>query len=53
MQTDEQVSRGPKIVVGLDGSAQSQAALRWALDEALCDGRVEVIHTWSYPYLGG
>jgi len=54
MQTDEQVPHGPKIVVGLDGSAQSQAALRWALDEArLRDGRVEVIHAWAYPYLGG
>jgi nucleotide-binding universal stress UspA family protein len=53
MQTEEHVSTGAKIVVGLDGSAQSQAALRWALDEArLRNGRVVAIHAWSYPYLG-
>jgi nucleotide-binding universal stress UspA family protein len=54
MQTDEDDAREPKIVVGLDGSAQSHAALRWALDEArLRGGEVDVIHAWTYPYLGG
>src|SRR6266496_2414188 len=53
MQTEEETPRGPKIVVGVDGSTQSHAALRWALDEARLRGaRVEVIHAWTYPYLG-
>ncbi len=52
MQTDEHDAG--KIVVGLDGSTESRAALRWALDEArLRRTRVEVIHAWTYPYLGG
>jgi nucleotide-binding universal stress UspA family protein len=39
-----------RIVVGVDGSAPAEAALRWALAEARLRGAVcEVVHVWSYP----
>lgn len=39
-----------KIVVGVDGSAASSAALRWALDEARLRGaQVEALHAFAYP----
>jgi nucleotide-binding universal stress UspA family protein len=38
------------IVVGVDGSAPSLAALRWAADEAkLRDARLVAVHAWTYP----
>lgn len=38
-----------KIVVGIDGSEHSAAALRWAADEAkLRAATLEVVHAWSY-----
>lgn len=38
------------IVVGIDGSACSLDALRWAVAEAkLRAARVRVVHAWSYP----
>lgn len=37
------------IVVGVDGSAASAGALRWAVAEAEATGRdVEVVTAWSY-----
>jgi nucleotide-binding universal stress UspA family protein len=43
-----------KIVVGLDGSATSDAALRWAVEEARLGGaELVAVHVWSYPYSGG
>lgn len=37
------------IVVGVDGSANSEAALRWAVDEAGVRGvRVRAVLTWSF-----
>jgi nucleotide-binding universal stress UspA family protein len=37
------------IVVGVDGSAPSLAALRWAADEAkLRDARLVAVHAWVY-----
>ncbi len=40
----------PRIVVGVDGSDSSQAALRWALHQAkLVGGRVEAVTAWHYP----
>ena len=37
-----------RIVVGVDGSPASQAALAWAVDEAeLRDCEVEAVHAWS------
>jgi nucleotide-binding universal stress UspA family protein len=39
------------IVVGVDGSSGSKAALRWALAEArLRQTRVEAVYAWSLPY---
>jgi nucleotide-binding universal stress UspA family protein len=38
------------IVVGVDGSAPSLRALRWAAEEASARGRsLEVIHVWERP----
>jgi nucleotide-binding universal stress UspA family protein len=38
-----------RIVVGVDGTEESAAALRWALEEAgLRDAKVEAVHAWSY-----
>ena len=42
-----------KIVVGVDGSEESQAALNWAYDEARQRGsELDVVHAWTYPYQG-
>jgi nucleotide-binding universal stress UspA family protein len=42
-----------RIVVGVDGSDGSQAALDWAIDEAMrCDAELVLVHGWSYPYQG-
>jgi nucleotide-binding universal stress UspA family protein len=41
------------VVVGVDGSAQSTTALRWAAAEAKArDAELEVVHAWSLPALG-
>ena len=38
-----------KIVVGVDGSAHSEAALRWAAEEAaLRAAALEIVHAWSF-----
>jgi nucleotide-binding universal stress UspA family protein len=38
----------PHIVVGIDGSVESLAALRWALREAaITSGTAEVVHCWQ------
>lgn len=43
------LSAGPAVVVGVDGSAGSVEALRWALDEArLRKAPLRVIHSWVY-----
>ncbi|HEX7095468.1 MAG TPA: universal stress protein [Acidimicrobiales bacterium] len=42
-----------EIVVGVDGSDASVAALRWAAEEAERSGAsVVVVHAWEYPYVG-
>ena len=42
-----------QIVVGVDGSATSSAALRWALDEARRHGSaVTAVYAWHDPYTG-
>lgn len=41
-----------RIVVGVDGSPQSMAALDWAVEEAkLRDGQVLALSAWSFPYV--
>jgi len=42
-----------RIVVGVDGSEHSNAALRWALDEAKQhpDGMVTALFAWQMPFL--
>ncbi len=43
-------TREPRIVVGMDGSASSKAALWWAVRQAqLIDGSVEAVIAWHYP----
>lgn len=43
-----------RIVVGVDGSPDSQTALAWALDEARARcARLDVVYAWSAPYLMG
>jgi nucleotide-binding universal stress UspA family protein len=40
-----------KLVVGVDGSAESLQALEWAYNEALVsDGELTAVHGWIYPY---
>jgi nucleotide-binding universal stress UspA family protein len=40
-----------RIVVGIDGSAESKRALRWAVAEAKLRGAaLRVVHAWMFPY---
>ncbi|KRE78672.1 universal stress protein [Arthrobacter sp. Soil763] len=42
-----------RIVVGVDGSGPSLAALHWALKEArLRSGQVHIVTAWHYPVIG-
>jgi nucleotide-binding universal stress UspA family protein len=48
-----QSGRVPAVVVGVDGSAGAQEALRWALAEGrLRNSPVRVIHAWTFGYIG-
>jgi nucleotide-binding universal stress UspA family protein len=41
-----------RVVVGVDGSAYGNAALRWALDEACVhDGGLTAVFAWQMPFL--
>jgi nucleotide-binding universal stress UspA family protein len=43
-------AQGPRIVVGVDGSGSSKAALRWAIRQAKLTGSsVEAVAAWHYP----
>jgi nucleotide-binding universal stress UspA family protein len=43
-------SQERRIVVGVDGSSSSKAALRWAIRQAKLTGSsVEAVTTWRYP----
>jgi nucleotide-binding universal stress UspA family protein len=42
----------PRIVVGVDGSPSSRAALRWAVRQAtLTGGRVDAVIAWEIPMM--
>jgi len=42
--------RGGRVVVGVDGSGPSRAALRWAAAEAHArDAELDVVHAWRMP----
>jgi nucleotide-binding universal stress UspA family protein len=44
-------SGSPRVVVGIDDSKGSIAALEWAIDEADLHGaELTIVHAWSYPY---
>lgn len=50
--TDDGVMPGT-IVVGVDDSEGSHAALRWAIEEAgIRDATVRAVYAWQYPYVG-
>jgi nucleotide-binding universal stress UspA family protein len=43
-----------RVVVGVDGSENGTAALRWAAEHAAATGGlVEAVHAWHPPYVGG
>jgi nucleotide-binding universal stress UspA family protein len=39
----------PTIVVGYDGSAAARAAVEYAIDRAIPDGRIIVVSAWQVP----
>ncbi len=46
--------RQPRIVVGVDGSASSEAALSWAIGQAVATGAVvEALTAWEFPQFYG
>ena len=52
----EQPSGGskPRIVVGVDGSASSEQALRWALRQAKLTGAgIQAVIAWHFPLISG
>ncbi|HUZ10289.1 MAG TPA: universal stress protein [Acidimicrobiales bacterium] len=52
--THEARSAAPRIVVGIDGSAPSLGALRWAARQAeLTGSTLEVLMTWDWPMAFG
>jgi len=49
--SDPSAAQSYTVVVGVDGSPMSRAALRWAVEEARArHGRVRAIHAWMSPY---
>jgi nucleotide-binding universal stress UspA family protein len=52
--SEQQDGTGQRIVVGVDGSPSSMAALKWAVRQAeLTGGSVEAVTTWRSPPLVG
>jgi nucleotide-binding universal stress UspA family protein len=42
-----------RIIVGVDGSAASRAALAWAVRDARAnEAEIRVLHVWDQPYVG-
>ncbi|MDX6356188.1 MAG: hypothetical protein QOF98_3091 [Streptomyces sp.] len=51
---DQPVDQTGRIVVGVDGSAGSEAALRWAMAHARqMNASVEAVAAWQYPSMYG
>ncbi|MEV0532558.1 universal stress protein [Kitasatospora sp. NPDC050463] len=54
MDGAENGGRRQRIVVGIDGSAPSKAALRWAVGQAVLTGAVvHAVAAWEYPSVYG
>lgn len=54
MSVQQQQAPGYRIVVGVDGSAPSKAALAWAIRQAeLTGATVEAVMAWQYPVMVG
>jgi len=54
MSKDGKSKRVAAVVVGVDGSAGANAALRWAHAEArLRKAPLRIVHTWRSSYIGG
>ena len=52
MASGHQEASGRRIVVGVDGSPSSQAALVWAMRQAeLAGATVEAVMAWHYPIM--
>jgi len=48
----EVMKSAPRIVVGVDGSPSSRAALRWAVRQAACTGgAVDAVIAWQIPVI--
>jgi nucleotide-binding universal stress UspA family protein len=51
---EQQTQNGDRIVAGVDGSAASLAALRWAIRQAeLTGGTVDAVIAWESPAVAG
>ncbi|WP_424862693.1 universal stress protein [Streptomyces sp. MMS24-I29] len=47
---NDEAPSAPRIVVGIDGSEPSKAALRWAVGQAeLTSGVVDAVTAWDFP----
>ena len=54
MSDEKSVARNNVIVVGVDGSPGSDAALLWAFNEAWSrKATLRVLHAWAYPAISG
>lgn len=54
MSMQQRATSGQRIVVGVDGSSSSKAALAWAVRQAEMTGAtVEAVIAWHYPVMVG
>jgi nucleotide-binding universal stress UspA family protein len=54
MATDNGAGPGPRVVVGVDGSAESVEALRWAAAYAATTGAsIDAVLSWHFPAAAG
>lgn len=50
----ESQPKRPRVVVGVDGSASSKSALRWARRVAVAEGAdIDVVGAWAWPSVMG